>query len=86
MVADRLNYGDTIGLVSPSHIADPDRYKHTPIFHMTREDATSYLWKTTKSFVNLMRSVHIYHILSKVALCIMLKGYFLDIIQQHRFR
>ncbi len=27
MLADKLNYGDTIGLVSPSHIADPDRYE-----------------------------------------------------------
>lgn len=28
MIADRLNYGDTIGLVSPSHIADPGKYEH----------------------------------------------------------
>ena len=27
MIADRLNYGDTIGLISPSHIAEPERYK-----------------------------------------------------------
>jgi muramoyltetrapeptide carboxypeptidase len=26
MMPDRLNYGDTIGLVSPCHIADPDKY------------------------------------------------------------
>lgn len=28
MIAERLNYGDTIGLVSPSHIADPNMYEH----------------------------------------------------------
>jgi hypothetical protein len=28
MIADRLHYGDTIGLVSPSHIADWDSYEH----------------------------------------------------------
>lgn len=27
MIADRLKYGDTIGLVSPSHIADRDKYE-----------------------------------------------------------
>ncbi len=27
MIADRINYGDTIGLVSPSHIAEPHRYE-----------------------------------------------------------
>jgi muramoyltetrapeptide carboxypeptidase len=26
MIADRLNHGDTIGLISPSHIADADKY------------------------------------------------------------
>ena len=28
MIADRLNYGDTIGIISPSHIAGPEKYKH----------------------------------------------------------
>lgn len=28
MIADRLKYGDTIGLVAPSHIADPAKYEH----------------------------------------------------------
>lgn len=28
MIAERLNYGDTIGLVSPCHIADQKRYEH----------------------------------------------------------
>ena len=28
MIADRLNYGDTIGIISPSSIAGPEKYKH----------------------------------------------------------
>ncbi len=28
MIAKRLNYGDTIGRISPSHIADTEKYEH----------------------------------------------------------
>lgn len=53
MLASRLNYGDTIGLVSPSHIATPEQY--APIIRVLKQ--LGFKIKTGK---NLYKSTYGY--------------------------